>query len=95
MWDFPPNSFPKGNWLKSESLSQAASTQSKWSGKGEKSPLSVNTWSILPKPRAIIDFSCLFFLKSLNLSSLGQKAFILTEELRRGEVLFAEDREKD
>ena len=58
-------------------------------------PVVCKNLELLSKLKPIIDFSCLYFLKSPNLSYLGQKAFILTEEHERREVLFTEDRKKD
>lgn len=66
---FFPDSFHKCNSLKSEfSLAGCIQTEQVEWKRREITQLSVKTWSILSKLKPTIDFSCLYFLKSLNLS---------------------------
>lgn len=91
-----PRLFSQCNQLKSEfSLADCIQREQVVWKRREITQWSVKTQSILSKLKPIIDVSCLYFPKCLNLSYLGQKAFILTEEHKRRDVLFTEDREKD
>ena len=90
-----PRLFSQCNQLKSEfSLADCIQREQVEWKRREITQWSVKTQSILSKFKPIIDISCLCFLKCLNLSYLGQKAFILTEEHKRRDMLFTEDRKK-